>query len=453
MGWWGRYAYPLVAVVLCTASLSPASAQRVRLGPTISPGAPPTEADRNASVALTSKQQPPAPPPVTASLEEDSGRQVSNVRSGSAVQPLIAWRKGRFTIVPYGIGWLHAAYDTSRTAAGPFVLFVHSEDTQGEPSFSVSARATRLGFKIDGPPIRGGRSGGRIEFDFHGFALTENRTGVLLRHAYGEFFRDGWHILGGQTWDLISPLYPNVLNYTVAWAAGNIGYRRAQVRIERTVQTERGGRWLVQGSLNRTIVSDFVGAPDIQGEDAGWPTLMGRVAYVAPDLYGRGQPAQLGLSGHVAEHGTDFRSPPVEDDRRFLSWSLNVDVRYPLSERCGIQGEFFVGQALGTFLGGINQGIDPVEREPIRAMGGWCELWWYWTDTLHSHCGFGIDDPNDEDLSLGRRTQNHFYFANVIWNVSPELEVGVELSWWETRYRGLAPGETFRVEAAMRYHF
>lgn len=368
-------------------------------------------------------------------------------------QPLIAWQKGHFRIVPYGIGWLHASYDTSRTVSGPFVLFVHSDDTQGEPSFSVSARATRLGFQIYGPEIQGGQSGGRIEFDFHGFALTANRTGVLLRHAYGEFYRDGWRILGGQTWDLISPLWPNVLNYTVAWAAGNIGYRRAQVRLERTFRAEDGSKWLAQASINQTIVSDFVGAPDIQGEDAGWPTLMGRIGYVGPDRYGTGKPAQFGVSGHIAQHGTDFRTPPAEDDRRFLSWSFNIDVRYPFSERCGFQGEFFMGQALGTFLGGINQGIDPVEREAIRAMGGWVELWLYWTSDLHTHVGFGIDDPNDDDLSPGRRTQNHFYFANLIWNVSPELEVGIELSWWETRYKGLAPGEAFRVEGTMRYHF
>ena len=386
----------------------------------------------------------PVSPAVPAAVAQTADRQLD---------PLIAWQKGPFRIVHYGIGWLHASYDTSRTVSGPFVLFVHSEDTQGEPSFSVSARATRLGFLIDGPEIRGGRSGGRIEFDFHGFALTENRTGVLLRHAYGEFYRDGWRILGGQTWDLISPLWPNVLNYTVAWAAGNIGYRRAQVRVERTFEADDGSKWLLQSSINQTIVSDFVGAPDIQGEDAGWPTIMGRIGYVGPDVYGTGKPVQFGVSGHIAQHGTDFRNPPVEDDRRFLSWSFNVDVRYPFSERCGFQGEFFMGQALGTFLGGINQGIDPVEREAIRAMGGWVEFWLYWTPILHTHVGFGIDDPNDDDLSVGRRTQNHFYFANLIWNVSPELEVGIELSWWETRYKGLAPGEAFRVEGAMRYHF
>lgn len=363
--------------------------------------------------------------------------------------PLIAWRKGNFTIVPYGIGWLNMAFDTARTATGPFALYVESPDVQGEPQFSVNARATRLGLDITGPRIMGGESGGRVEFDFHGFAQTENRTGVLLRHAYGEFHRGPWRILGGQTSDVISPLYPQVLNYTVQWAAGNIGYRRAQLRLERSIETGCG-LWIVQTSLNRTIVSDFVGAPDVRGEDAGWPTVMGRLAWTSP---AGSVHRSVGLSGHIAQHGTDFLTPPVEDDRRFLSWSFNVDVRWPWNERSGFQGEFFVGQALGTFLGGINQGIDPVLRRAIRSIGGWGEVWWYWTETIHSHVGFGIDDPRDEDLSPGRRTQNHVFWANVIYNVTPELEVGFETSYWETRFKGLENGEATRFEFVMRYHF
>lgn len=33
----------------------------------------------------------------------------------------LAWRKGEYCIVPYGIGWLNVAFDTSRTSTSPFV--------------------------------------------------------------------------------------------------------------------------------------------------------------------------------------------------------------------------------------------------------------------------------------------------------------------------------------------
>ena len=44
---------------------------------------------------------------------------------------------------------------------------------------------------------------------------------------------DDFRFLVGQTWDVISPLYPGMLMYSVGWDGGNIGYRRAQVRGER----------------------------------------------------------------------------------------------------------------------------------------------------------------------------------------------------------------------------
>jgi hypothetical protein len=149
----------------------------------------------------------------------------------------LAWRKGEYLIVPYGIGWLNTAYETSRTVTGAFVLFVLPGDVQGDPSFIVNARATRLGFDVTGPMILGAETAGRIEFDFHGQAETENRTGVLLRHAYGEFKTPTSRFVAGQTWDVISPLLPTTVNYGVGWAAGNIGYRRAQVRGSSPVQT------------------------------------------------------------------------------------------------------------------------------------------------------------------------------------------------------------------------
>lgn len=127
---------------------------------------------------------------------------------------------------------MNAAYDTARTATVPFVLYVHSDDVEGNPGFNIDARATRLGIDLTGPSFRGAEYAGKVEIDFFGVAATENCPGVLLCHAYGEFRRDGWRLLGGQTWDVITPLVPHVLNYTVGWSAGNIGYRRAQIRVE-----------------------------------------------------------------------------------------------------------------------------------------------------------------------------------------------------------------------------
>lgn len=245
-----------------------------------------------------------------------------------------AWRKGEYRIVPFGIGWLSMAFDSSRMPTVP--IFVFSDDQEGDPSFNINARATRFGVDVTGPVILGAETAGRIEFDFFGVAETENRTGVLLRHAYGEFKTEDWRLVAGQTWDVISPLFPGMLNYAVGWGGGNIGYRRAQLRGERYYWLDDETKLTVQASLNRTIVSDFSTAGTIEGEDAGWPTIMGRAAVTLGDRCVPEHATEIGVSGHVGQEQADFQTPPIADDQRFLSWSINTDVRVPLGDRYGV---------------------------------------------------------------------------------------------------------------------
>ncbi|MHC4877947.1 MAG: hypothetical protein ACYTGL_15930 [Planctomycetota bacterium] len=383
-----------------------------------------------------------------------------------------AFQKGDYQIVPYGIGWVNLAFDTSRTRTGAFTIFAQSRDVEGESAFSVNARSSRFGTRVTGPEVFGGKTTGRVEFDFFGSAQTENRAGILLRHAFGEFVGENWRAVGGQTSDVISPLIPNMQNFTPGWGAGNIGYRRAQSRFEWWQDFADAGRFSLQGSINQTIVTDFATDPLTGGEDAGWPTLMGRIAfrpewsahqcdsspagcrprpgYLAP---GTGLRPELGISGHIGREQVDFTTPPLEDDRQFTSWSLNVDLYLPLTEDFGVQGEFFWGNVLGTFQGGIIQGIDPVLRRGIRSTGGWGEVWYQVTDRVHTHAGFGIDDPSNSNLSVGRRSQNHFWFGNAVFDVTELFSVGLEVSYWQTRFVGLSDGEAVRIETVMKYRF
>ncbi len=364
-----------------------------------------------------------------------------------------AWKKGDYKIVPYGIGWLTMSFDTVRTQPGSFVLFVESPDLQGEPQFNLDARSSRLGLDVIGPKILTLPTFGRIELDFQGSALVENRATVLLRHAYGEFKNDKWRFLGGQTWDIISPLNPNQLNYSVAWSAGNIGFRRAQLRVERYISLSDKGLVTLQASLNREFAVDFLGTPGLVGEDAGWPEFQGRMALALGSDNQNKRPIEIGISGHIGQEGVDFLIPPRQDDARFLTWSFNTDVRLNIDKAWGFQGEFFFGENLATFLGGINQGIDPVTRVGIGTIGGWVEGYTYLSDQVHCHVGYGIDDPQDTDLSFGGRASNQMIFGNVIWDVTELFTVGVELSYWKTRYIGLSEGETFRVETVVLYRF
>ena len=130
-----------------------------------------------------------------------------------------------FAFKPYGFIKLDASYDDSRSYPGNFILYVPNESVhKDDDEFNMTARQTRLGLDIIAPDIYDWKAWGRVEFDFYGDgARHENKGAVLLRHAFVNLTKGNFSLLAGQTSDLISPLYPNTLNYTVGWTAGNIG--------------------------------------------------------------------------------------------------------------------------------------------------------------------------------------------------------------------------------------
>jgi hypothetical protein len=394
---------------------------------------------------------------------EDPDGQFLTMRELKEEMKKHAWKKGDYTIVPYGTLWGSAIYSSDRCVPGPFILYVASATTEGEDDFVIDTRRSRVGLEVAGPrvPLLGcATSGGRLEVDFQAalgsaeglrIVAPENQTAVQIRHAYAEVKNENFRLLAGQTWDLISPLNPGMLTYASGWGGGNIGFRRMQIRYERYLQLTGTAQLLLQGALAQDIALDFIQV----AESANWPVLQGRCG-IECDPFSTSQPLSLGVSSHIGEQGFDFvgvGALPAQDDARIATWSFNVDARWPISSRMGIQGEYFKGKNLSTFLGGVIQGINPVTRRPIATSGGWLEFWYDWTTRFHSHLGYGIDNPLDEDIATTGRTLNSFFFVNSSFDILPKMTVGLEVSRWETGYRGLAPGEAMVFEFTGSYSF
>ncbi len=276
----------------------------------------------------------------------------------------------------------------------------------------------------------------------------------------------------GQSDDVISPLNPATLNYSVRWSGGNIGFRRTQFRAERFLSLSESTLLTLQTSLSQDIVTDFPADPGVRREASDWPVVQARAAVSFDQPHSGARPVEIGFSGHVGETGFDFLAPgpppldlPPEDDQRFKTWSFNIDLHLPITERLGVHGEFFTGAYLSSFLCGIGQGVCPCLRVPIRATGGWGEAWYYWTPRLHSHTGYGVDDPNDNDSLIGR-TYNQFIFTNLVLDVSERFTTGLEVTYWKTLYHDtrvgqvppseltpFEPGKAILIDWMIRYDF
>ena len=349
----------------------------------------------------------------------------------------------------YGFIKLDVSYDTARTDVGNFARWVESEElNEDDDQMNITANQTRLGLKFNGPDFGGGKSFGRVEVDFYGGG-SENKANLMMRHAYMQLSWPGadFSIIGGQTSDVISPLVPSTLNYTVGWWAGDIGYRRPQLRL--TKGFGDNVRLQLEVAATRSIGDANSFSPGDTGEDAGEPAWQGRLSLAVPTV--KGKKAVLGVSGHYGREEYDL---DLEDTNEEIETnSFNVDLTLPVTKWLTLKGEYFFGENLDAYLGGIGQGIDTVELEEIYSTGGWGAATIGPFSALTFNLGATVDDPDDDDLDVGARTINQSYFGNVVYKVNSAVKVGFEVSYWLTDYKEMDEGDSIRFQSSMIYAF
>ena len=397
----------------------------------------------------------------------------------------LAWKKGDYTFTPYGFLWVNAAVNSGACASDSFCLYNFSPDSNDTSTSAVDARTSRVGMIVDGPGFCGDaiKMKGQVEIDFQGqINMTRNKGQIQLRRAFVELVnpQNETKLQFGQDWDTISPLAPQMLNYLPAGFAGNIGYRRAQIRFEkaRTWTSDFKTLWTI--GLADSFPCDLLSTSGVTANSGSWPIIEGRFAVSLGNCSRGGRPITLGVSSHVGENSYIFspvaNSFLVTSEKKYIkTWSLNFDADLPINKRIRLQGEYFTGENLSSFCGGVNQGVDLYRREGIRAQGGWLSLHTLLSDKLTNNTGYAIDKPFDDDLvgnslagasgSTSSRTQNSVVFTNFLYQWNKALMTGVEFGYWKTNYRRanvstpnivyspMAAGENFRVDCAVQYLF
>jgi hypothetical protein len=288
---------------------------------------------------------------------------------------------------------------------------------------------------------------------------ARNQSSPFFLRGYGELKNEYWRFTFGQQGDLFNPRNPVTVNFGGHKQAGNGGSFRGSFRAERFIRPSDAVQWTLQSAISQQVVTDFIVDPRIVGDDNGWPNVEGRVALGLGCPTGGARPVELGVSGVIGETST---FGPIDlllglQGGVYTAWGVSTDFQFK-SERWGVNGEFFVGQALGTYNLGIGQSLDPLGLGAIRTIGGWGDIWYKLTPLLTMHVGYGIDDPRNQDLGqfrdnnwnpvAGQRARNQVVWANLIWDVSQYLDVGFEVSYRETDY--IAPSVS---NTGMIYHF
>jgi hypothetical protein len=252
---------------------------------------------------------------------------------------------------------------------------------------------------------------------------------VRLRHAWLNLdFGDGWSVRAGQSWDLLGPHQQAKLNTAVGWQQGNIAFRRALLSGKKVVRLDDTTKLDFALAIARPIAEDIDGLGDADGDDAGLPDFQGRIGVVT-DLFTDAEPARIGLGGFIGEREADF-----DEEEEYCAWALALDLYVPILPGLKLVSEVYTGQSLSSYNAGLKNDFDKTTMDEVQTKGGFVNLHHkpdkHWLFVL----GAGIDDPDDEHLSAGKRNRNTSIFFNVRYKLTKQVIVGLEYDRMTTWY-------------------
>ena len=335
----------------------------------------------------------------------------------------------------YGFARLDVLADDSRMSDIDQPRFVTREPTTGrtDGEFTMTPRLSQVGIGIEqwdvAPHITGE---GKLEIDFGGGGGV---NAIRLRHAYAALmYRDKVELLAGQTWDLISPLFPSAQNDTQLLDAGNTGDRRPQLRLSvfPTDHLRVATAVAVSGVVDQQDL-DHVGQPD--GMASGSPMLQWLIEYRFR-WHGIGR---VGVWGHVARE-------ELGDGTRHGSSSVGTHVSVPVTRRVTVLGEGYFGENAADIGGGIGQGVDPVTGRRIQGLGGWLEAATMPTAKVMLALGVSGDTARARDIEVGDRETNTTGYGVLRYKPRPSIQLGLEYLHWVTTYKEMGRGVANRFD-------
>ena len=346
-------------------------------------------------------------------------------------------------ITPYGFIRFDAVFDDSKLSHHQYPNWVKSEPpgTENNGNLTIHPRLTRIGAKF--APVEldeGTEIGAVIETDFQNGG-SESRQILRLRKAYFNLKKGDWHFLAGQTWDLISPLFPAANNDGMMWNTGNLGDRHPQARL-----TYKPGAFSAAVALGQTGAVD---KKDLDGNGVldGWEATMPFVqARIGTDRKGV-------RAGAWAHWGSEETATPVGGNSSFTSTVVGLDFSVSPSDRLSIEGEGWTGSNLSDIRGGIGQGVNKETGEEIASSGGWAHVLVKPTERWKLFAGVMMDRPDEEAVPEGGRTKNQAVYLVNRYRPWKNFQVAVEYLNWTTEYKVLPQGTANRVNLHFTCNF
>lgn len=338
----------------------------------------------------------------------------------------------------YGFARLDVLIDDSRMSNVASPDFVMPEPSTGrlDGELTMTPRLSRVGLGIDKWEVKGESitGEGKLEIDFAGGTGVD---AIRLRHAYGavSFDHGKLAVLAGQTWDLLSPLFPSVQNDNQLRFAGNLGDRRPQLRIE-LFPNDRVHAGIGAAANGVVDKMDLDGDGQLDGVASGLPMLQWILEYRQRMF---GDVMRIGISGHVAR-------TQLADGTEQPASSVGMHLFLPLAKKVVLLGEGYFGVNIADLGGGVGQGVQPVTMKTVHSVGGWAELAMLPSSRHMLAVGTSVDTAATEDLEMGDRVRNSTTYGVLRYKPRPSLQLGLEYLFWKTKYKDAGAGVANRFD-------
>ncbi len=380
----------------------------------------------------------------------------------------------------YGFFKIDAVWQDSKAIGDIYVLWVlpESDQNDNDNQFTINFRHSRFGFNIY-KNYEKFRVFGKIEMDFYSECHGEdslpwnpNHAPLRARRVFAAVEWGTWQLLAGLDWLTISQLYPHTSNFPAGTFMGNPAYRMPQIRLSKLFDVGNG-KIKAQVAAEKPYAFPKGTYPfDIEpANDAGFPGIEMRLAYETKVF---GNPALAAIWGHYSQEEYNVANNGKEDAD---SYSIGIELKIPLptSKRAFVLGELWYGRNFdGYYSCGVNQGtkfylsnrtyVTDLSKqgsneilwvEEIDAVGGYIELELFWTPKLVTHFGWGIDNPQNDDLAgvSNARLQQQMAYANFLYRITKEFGFGMEYMYVRTDYPGDDDGTLNRFMGSLYYFF
>ena len=333
-------------------------------------------------------------------------------------------------------------YDVNSDTGDSFAASAIPADgtDEKEGNFRAHSRQTRVNLETWTPIEPLGVVNTFIEGDFFGAGGNEvfsNSTSFRIRHAYGEFTRDNFGVLFGQTWTNFMPLasYPETVDFF--GPAGIPFVRQGQARFTYTAldnlsisfSAENSELTARDGSVDSGNIIGSDSPQDLQFGIDRIPDFTAAIEYLDEE---RGW--DFKVSGVARLLGTESGGGAPQDDEEF-GWGVFAGGVVPIGELVPIFGEdalavnFTYGDGVGRYiLNGFAQDAfidDDGEIDPIEAWSLAAGYTHFWTDTFRSNLVYGHYEVGDTfgDDDTERLQTIH---ANLIWSPTERVNLGLE---------------------------